>query len=180
MKKIISPYLTFASRSATLAITGASMLLLAFVVFPSIPIIGKALIDLLPRYSYAEVMALMESYGEDGRALYAWLSPSLDTIFPLIYVTFWAGLIYRLRQKPWVLALLPVLLGVVDLCENAQITTMLITYPDVSQGLVSSASLFTSAKHLLTKFTLLLALVLAVWRLIQWLMTRRAGSSPAA
>lgn len=176
MKKNIFGYLTFASRTKTLTVTGVCMLLLAFVVFPLIPKIGGSLIDLLPRYSYTEVMELMESYGEDGRRLYTWLSPSLDTIFPLIYVTFWAGLIFRLQQKLWFLAFLPITLGIVDLCENAQIITMLIKYPDVPHSLVSSASLFTSIKHLLTKLTLLLALVLAIWKLIQWLRKKWASS----
>ena len=102
----------------------------------------------------------MEGYGEKGRQTYAWSAATLDTLLPLVYASFLAGTIYRLRptERSWRLAWLPLAAGALDLCENVQITIMLIGYPDVSAGQVASASLFTMSKS----YALLLSLVLAV------------------
>ncbi|MCZ0942996.1 MAG: hypothetical protein OXJ53_08065, partial [Gammaproteobacteria bacterium] len=112
-----------------------------------LPINGEML-DMKPGYSYDEAMAAMEEYGPDGRTTYAWGSMVLDTLFPLVYVTFFAGLIYRFRltEGTWWLAFVPVVAGIWDLGENVQITAMLVGYPDLDPGQVASASAFTTVK----------------------------------
>ncbi|MCY3641589.1 MAG: hypothetical protein OXH37_11305, partial [Gammaproteobacteria bacterium] len=66
----------------------------------------------------------------------------------IFYVTFFAGLIYRFRltEGTWVLAFIPVVAGLGDLAENAQITAMLIQYPNVGATQVAWASAFTMFK----------------------------------
>ncbi|MDE0422122.1 MAG: hypothetical protein OXK76_14725 [Gammaproteobacteria bacterium] len=140
-------YFEFAGRTGTLAVTLVAVAVLLLLVFPNLPIGGDTL-DTKPGYTYAEAMASMEEYGADGRTAYAWASMVLDTLFPLAYVTLFAGLIYRFRasEGTWWLACLPVVGGVCDLLENAQITTMLVQYPDIGAVQVAWASAFTTVK----------------------------------
>jgi len=130
-----------------LIVSFALTFILIVFAFPALPINGE-LLDLKPGYTFQEVVAEMEIYGESGRAVYAWASPTLDTFFPIVYVTFFAGLIYRCRptESLWWLALLPIVAGLWDLAENAQITTMLLQYPDISSTQVDTASFFTIVK----------------------------------
>jgi len=140
-------YFELAAKTPTLIVTFVVTALLAKFVFPALAIGGEPL-DLKLGYSYAEVMAVMEQYGPDGRNLYAWASPTLDTLFPIVYATFFAGIIYRFRpiEKLWILAYIPVVAGVWDLCENAQITAMLLQYPNITESQVSLSSTFTIVK----------------------------------
>ena len=172
--KPIRRYLAWAAQTRTLIGSGLAMAFLMLFAFPALPGIGTDLIDLLPAYSHAEVMAKLASYGPEGRRLYAIASPTLDTLFPIAYVTFFAGAIHRLRRDLWLLACIPLLLGVWDLCENAQITAMLLSYPDVSETQAASASFFTMVKHWLTRATLGITLVLGIWNLVQYLSGRPA------
>ena len=140
-------YFSFAGRTATLAASFAATAAFLVLVFPNLPIDGE-LLDLKPGYSYEEAMASMEQYGPQGRTAYAWTSVVLDTLFPIVYVTFFAGLVYRFRltEGTWWLAFAPVAAGFWDLAENAQITAMLVRYPDVGTTQVAWASAFTAAK----------------------------------
>ena len=140
-------YFEFAGRTRTLLATFVATAVFLFLVFPGLPIDGE-LLDMKPGYSFDEAMAAMEEYGPDGRTTYAWGSVVLDTLFPLVYVTFFAGLIYRFRvtEGTWWLAFLPVLAGIWDLFENVQITALLVGYPDVGAAQVASASAFTTLK----------------------------------
>lgn len=140
-------YFEFAGRTHTLAVTFAATAAFLVVVFPSLPI-GGEMLDMKPGYSHEEAMASMAEYGPDGRTTYAWASAVLDTLFPIFYVTFFAGLIYRFRltEGTWILAFIPVVAGLGDLAENAQITAMLLQYPNVGTTQVAWASAFTMVK----------------------------------
>ncbi len=146
---VFERYFRFASRTPVLLISGAGALLWLLLVFPSLPINGE-LLDVRAGYSYGELMCAMEQYGADGRRAYAWASPTVDTAFPMLYVTFFCGLLMRLRPSDgWAwLAWIPLFAGLWDLCENAQITAMLLMYPDISETQVAWASFFTHLKTL--------------------------------
>ena len=140
-------YFAFAGRTATLVVTFCATAVFLVLVFPNLPV-GGELLDMKPGYSYDVAMGSMEQYGPDGRTTYAWASVLLDTLFPIIYVTLFAGLIYRFRitEGTWILAFLPVAAGAWDLAENAQITAMLVQYPDIGATQVAWASAFTTVK----------------------------------
>ena len=174
-------YFAFAGRTRTLAMTFAATAVFLVLVFPNLPI-GGEMLDMKPGYSHDEAMASMEQYGSDGRTTYAWGSVLLDTLFPISYVTFFAGLIYRFRltEGTWILAFVPVLAGILDLAENAQITAMLVQYPDVGATQVAWASAFTTAKgwigpvyQILGLGLLLLAMLRGAVRAVR----RRRGNS---
>jgi len=117
-----------------------------------------------------------EEYGPEGRRVYAWASPTLDTLFPIVYVSFFAGLIYRCRptERLWWLAFIPVAAGIVDLGENIQITAMLIQYPDVSPAQAAGASLFTQIKGYNGPIYQILALLLLALAGVRRLLARRS------
>ncbi len=54
-------------------------------VFPALPN-GGEMLDVKAGYTYPEVVAAMEGYGEQGRRVYAWSSAVLDTLLPVVYV----------------------------------------------------------------------------------------------
>lgn len=140
-------YFRFASRTPVLLVCAAGVLVWLLLVFPALPI-GADMLDIRAGYSHAELVGAMEAYGASGRRIYAWSSPTLDTVFPALYVTLFSGLLTRLRPSDgWTwLAWIPVCAGIWDLCENAQITALLLMYPEISQRQVAWASFFTYAK----------------------------------
>ena len=173
---VVRAYFEFAGRTGVLALTFAATVVFLFLAFPSLPIEGEML-DLKSGYSHKEAMDAMEGYGADGRTTYAWASAVLDTLFPLTYVTFFAGLIYRCRftEGMWVLAFVPVFAGVWDLFENAQIIAMLLRYPEVGAGQAAWASTFTTVKGYLGSVYQILALVLFLTALVRGAIARVRG-----
>ncbi len=155
-------YLDFVNGTLILGATLVVALLLVAVI-QALPI-GGELLDEKVGYTHEEAVAAMEGYGEKGRRTYAWSAATLDTLLPLVYASFLAGAVYRLRpaERFWRLAWLPLAAGVLDLCENVQITVMLIGYPDVSAGQVASASLFTMLKSYALLFSMALTVALAI------------------
>ena len=168
----------FAGRTPTLLATFVATAVFLFVVFPNLPINGEML-DLKSGYTYDEAMASMEQYGPDGRTTYAWASMLLDTLFPLVYVTLFAGLIYRFRftEGTWWLAFVPVVAGVWDLLENVQITALLLGYPDVGPAQVASASAFTMVKGLLGPVYQLLGIGLFLVAMVRSAYARIRGGA---
>lgn len=172
-------FFEFAARTRVLATTFALTLVFTLAVFPLLPVDGQ-LLDYKTSYSHEEAMAAMEEYGDRGRRIYAWASPTLDTLFPIVYVSFFAGLIYRCRptDRLWWLAFVPVAAGLVDLGENAQITAMLIQYPDVSVAQAEAASFFTRWKATIGTVYQVMALVLLAWATGRWILARRRPERP--
>lgn len=140
-------YFAFAARTPVLLTSLVCALVILFGVFPALPI-GAEVLDVRDGYSYPELIAAMQQYGASGRRVYAWASPTVDTLFPLSYVTLFCGILYRFRplERLWIIAWVPVLAGIWDLCENAQITAMLLMYPDIGETQVAWASFFTRVK----------------------------------
>ena len=154
-------FFEFAGRTGTLVATLVVVVVTLFLVFPNLPINGE-LLDQKSSYTYSEATDALEAYGTEGRATYLWISLGLDTLFPFIYVTFFAGLIYRFRpsEGTWWLACIPIFGGIWDLLENAQISLMLIAYPEVSESQVMWASVFTQVKHWIGSVYLAIGLLL--------------------
>ena len=154
-------YFEFTSATPVLVTTLIITVTLLGWVFPAVSINGESL-DVKPGYTYEDALSALQGYGAGGRRVYAWTSMTLDTALPVVYVSFLAGLVYRLRPKAslWWLAYLPVAVGVVDVCENVQIVLMLMQYPDISAAQVASASFFTLSKHAGFISCLVLAVIL--------------------
>lgn len=154
-------FFEFAGKTGTLLTTLVLVVVILFLVFPNLPINGE-LLDVKSGYSFDEALGALTAYGADGRRTYLWTSLGLDTLFPCIYVTFFAGLIYRFRatEGSWWLAYVPIVGGIWDLIENVQISSMLLAYPEISETQVSWTSAFTSAKHWIGSLYLVIGVVL--------------------
>ena len=166
-------YFEWAGRPAVLVLTFlATVVLLA--VFPAIPV-GGELLDVRSGYGYDEAMAALAGYGADGRRLYIWSGATLDTLLPVAYASFLAGLVYRFRpsERLRVVAWFPVALGALDLVENAQIIAMLVGFPDVSEMQVASASAFTVTKSLAFAACFAYAVVVVLVAVARHLLARR-------
>ncbi len=81
-------------------------------------------------------------------------------------------------ENLWWLASLPVLAGGLDLCENFQIVTMLIQYPDITATQVANASLFTELKSYAVLGCVTLAVLLSIVGLVRLIASRQHGQSP--
>ncbi len=117
-------------------------------IFPNLPYIKGLKLDVLFSYDLSLVIQRLTAMGEEGREVYLWSVIFIDMIYPLIYSSFFAGLLYRLRtgNSMWALSLLPFVTLVIDVSENLQFFYMLHVYPELSATQVSLASIFTSAK----------------------------------
>ena len=160
-------YFDFAAKTPVLVATFVGTLGL-LILFQAIPV-GGELLDVRQGYGHDEAMAALAAYGADGRRVYAWSSATVDTVLPCVLVTFLVGLVYRLRptQKLGVLACVPLLVGLLDLAENAQIIGMLVQFPDVSARQAAIASATTVAKTFAALTCFALVAILAgfkVWR----------------
>ena len=172
-------YFEVASRAPVLGATLVAAVILPVAVFPALPI-GGEMLDVKPGYTYDEVISALDGYGTQGRRVYAWSSATLDTVLPVVYVSFLAGLVYRFRPREylWWLAYLPVAAGVLDLCENIQIILMLMQYPDIDAGQVASASVFTLSKRYAVVVCLVLAVTLMATTVGGRVLRRLRGRTP--
>lgn len=129
--------------------------------------LGTQILDVLPSYDLALVQQSFLIYGENGRALYAWASLTLDLLFPISYVIFGIGLILFLVEISFLrwLVILPCLVGMIDLIENIQICLMLNQFPDISIAQVAYSNNTTMLKHLLVKALYSCIVFLAVFKI---------------
>ncbi len=137
----------------------------------------SVLFDMSPAgYSYDEAIVLLQSLGLEGRNAYLTIQIPIDLVYPGLFAISYALLItWVLKQflpgqsKLFFFAFVPVFAGIFDYLENATVAAMLNGFPDISEGLVTTASSFTIAKSGLTTLFfvgLIVALVYwAIWRL---------------
>ena len=139
-----------------------------FLCFPLVPIGGEMLDVRTGGYALDEAMAALDGYGAAGRRAHLVASLTLDTLLPLAYVTFLAGVIYRWRHTDrwgW-LALVPVVAGLVDLGENLQVVGLLLSYPALGATQVAAASAFTVAKSIMFVAAIAIAVIVAAVALV--------------
>jgi hypothetical protein len=125
-------------------------------------------IDLQFSYSPVKVYDMIESYGEKGRALYAFTTVAVDIPYPIIYTTTLILLLLILLRKSntptinlkW--ALLPVIIFMADLLENTGIIIMLKNFPDRFDTIAHMSSMCTSVKWIFVILTLLLIAFLSL------------------
>lgn len=167
-------YFEFVSDTKILVASFALTWLFLLVIFPQLAGDIESLDVRTGGYDYAEAMAALEGYGEAGRTLYAWVSPTLDTLFPICYVSFYAGVLWRFapHERLRALAYLPLIGGAFDLGENAQIIAMLLQYPDVSMAQVGWANRFTLTKFAFTRSSMFLGLAVLIWAASMYLWQR--------
>lgn len=138
---------------------------------------GAGAIDFLIVYSPEQVYDMIAAYGEHGRAFYATIALTLDTIFPIalasvscLVLTY---LFHRAFSREDVLRralLVPAVAMCADLLENVGIVTMLLTYPERLPTVALLASTFSTVK-----WTAVLAeVILVIIGLVSWVIQQRS------
>jgi len=180
----------FPSGRLVAAVLVVSFVLWAVMVFGTLAHLagiaeGADPFDLRPLgYGVGEARAFLKLLGDAGRAYYAHVQLTLDTIYPATYAVSRGLLLWWLtspgrlggRQWPllWRVAVLvpPVLTAGFDYLENARIAAMLAIGPQVAAELVAAASLATQIKSVMGLMTELTATVLAAIAVVRWLRRR--------
>ncbi len=166
----------------------AAMLVYILMVFGSLAdierITGLRAFDLRPNgYSYADALALISALGEEGRRVYLTMQIPLDTVYPALLAISSASSLYWLSQSfgstaRWYRAIAAVafLAAIADYAENGLIVCMLNAGLEVSEALVTAASLASVSKSVFSTIvftTLLIALAeCAMRRMRQRTMVR--------
>jgi len=122
-------------------------------------IAGAKPFDLRPGgYDFADATAFIAALGPDGRALYLWRQLPLDTLYPGLFALVCAGAIHWFSRplrdplRRWLRAVAPLayLAALADYLENILIARMLVSFPDLPEGLVRAASTASMSKSVLT------------------------------
>ena len=136
---------------------------------------GVGALDFLIIYSPEKAYDMVAAYGQQGRAYYAAIALTLDTVFPvLLALVFSLGLSYvfhRTYARKGVLqraVLVPPAAMVADLLENIGIATMLLTYPQRLPAVALLASAFSTVKWTAVSAEVLLVVV----GLVSWLIQK--------
>lgn len=172
-------YFQFISTNRILWLTFALAVLFVAVIFPYLAGGLESLDTRMNGYDHAEAVAALAGYGAEGRARYIWISLIMDTIFPIVYCSFYAGLIYRFapNERLKLLAYLPVLGGLVDLGENLQIVAMLVQFPDIGVAQAEWANRFTLTKFAISRWSMLLAALALFYGVGKWAHDKRQGEA---
>lgn len=126
--------------------------------------------DMLPGgYDLVAAQQLLGALGDEGRAFYLTRQIPLDLLYPglfaLAYSLSWRWLAPRAWPgAPWLVKFSRVAIaaGLADYVENAFIIVMLTSYPHITSGVVSAASVATVIKTALTTVTLTALTVMLV------------------
>jgi hypothetical protein len=112
-------------------------------------------LDLMFFYSPEKAFAMIEKYGDAGRAVYMKIELTADIIYPIIYTLFYGLLLSWLFQrgfkpdsKMMKTNVVPVGAWFFDLLENTGIVSMLTQYPSQPAALAWLTMIFGSLKWL--------------------------------
>ncbi len=114
----------------------------------------------------AKLFAMVESYGEYGRAFYRNVELTVDILYPVIYTLAFGLLLSWLFQRgfksdskmqKW--NVIPVGAWLFDLLENLGIVAMLSTYPAQMTAIAWLTTIFTMIKWTFVGATILLAVI---------------------
>ena len=135
--------------------------------------LGAELLDM--QFSGEAARSLLDGWDQQQRSFHLYATLLLDSLYPLAYGGFFAGLAARLARTRQQLAALPALIGVAaDFAENLVQALALADMAD----LLPAKDILTPLKFAGTAGAVALILVLACCRAVQWLTrSRTAGSN---
>jgi len=143
---------------------------------------GMKLLDMMPTgYDFNYVNKLFITLGETGRNIYLTNQIPVDMIYPLLFgISYCLVMAYFLKKlnklnTPFIyLCLLPIIAGIADYFENIGIITMLKTFPDITETMVNTTSIFSVIKSISTSIyfiTLIVILILFSIKFLRKLIT---------
>ena len=123
-------------------------------------------LDLMFFYTPDKAFAMIEKYGEAGRAVYMKIELTADILYPIIYTLFYGLLISWLFQRGFKpdspmqkYNVMPVGAWFFDLLENVGILTMLSMYPSQPALMAWLTMIFGSLKWAFAAASIVLVLV---------------------
>lgn len=127
---------------------------------------GSEPIDLLFAPRPEKLFALVDSYGAEGRNLYALFELTADLIYPIIYATFLAitltllaRRLYGAQSRATIINIVPFGIVIADYLENMGIVMLLMTYPEKISWAAWATSFFNAAKWSLVGGTFALIVI---------------------
>jgi len=133
---------------------------------------GLKLLDMMPAgYDPEYVNTLLYTLGEKGRNAYLFIQLPFDMIYPSLFAIssclLLAYLLNKLRKLEgalFYLCFIPLLSGVFDYCENIGIISLLNSYPNNSNLLSQTTSVFSVLKSssTVTYFIILITLLIVL------------------
>jgi hypothetical protein len=125
-------------------------------------------------YSPADLAAMAEAYGPDGRQAYVRARYTFDVAWPLVYGLFLVTSISWLSRRgfppgsTWRLAnLAPMAAVIFDGLENLSTSVVMLRYPEPTPLLAALAPWFTAVKWVLVGGSMLLVLICAAAALLR-------------
>ena len=111
-------------------------------------------------YSYDRLSFLFQQYGVAGRDVYLKLQ-WIDMIYPLVYSTFFASLLFLFfgKTKFSYLVFIPIAAAVFDYAENILLRINILSYPDMNRLLVNISSITTLLKWSLILLTIITIII---------------------
>lgn len=176
----------YATGRVVLGLFALTTMVYLWIILGSIPAViaespDTRIFDMSPfGYSHEDAIHILEKIGEKGRNTYLVHQLPVDLLYPLLFATTYALMLFWVfgkfvKKGSWLFGLtyLPVVAGILDYGENAGVFTMLLSYPDLLPGLVLMTSICTVLKSL---FTTLFYVVLLTG-LVAWMLSRITSRS---
>ena len=128
---------------------------------------GMELLDMMPTgYELNYVNALFNALGPQGRDAYLYNQLPVDMVYPALFgISYCLVLAYFLKKwnkfdtKLFYLCSLPLFSGLSDYLENFGIIYLLINYPNLTSGMVSTTAFFSLFKSGVTTLYFIILLV---------------------
>ena len=144
---------------------------------------GMKLLDMMPAgYDFNYVKKLFNALDDIGRETYLTSQIPVDMIYPLLFgISYCLVMGYFLKKinklhTPFIyLCLLPIVAGIADYLENMGIITMLNNYPDITETMVLTSSIFSIIKSISTSMFFVALLIILILLGIK-LLTKKSST----
>lgn len=115
---------------------------------------GMKLLDMMPLgYDLDYVNALFNNLGPQGRDAYLYNQLPVDMLYPALFgisncllLSYFLKKLNKFDTRLFYLCLLPLFTGLVDYMENIGIINLLINYPSLTSGMVTTTACFSLLK----------------------------------
>ncbi len=123
-------------------------------------------IDLKPYYTHQEAIDYFKTLNAEGRQIHRLVTGKIDMMYPFVYggllMLILFSLIRKIIPKFKYLVVCPLLIMLLDFCENFNTLGMLKSYPSITSFQTTIGSTFTFFKWIALVMTLLLVLSLSL------------------
>ena len=136
------------------------------IVIPLLPYnVGNYLLDLSFGFNREDVANAFNNLGERGKELHLYVSLLLDTVFPIVYVSFHLGIYHYSNYKNNFIYSVPLLTGAFDLMENIQ-CAMIMSIPSI-ESVSDQQIVFASSTNQIKWVLVFLMITIAIFPILK-------------